>query len=492
MPSVRPRRVLFRVDASASIGTGHVVRCLALAAELGSRGVEASFASRGAAGDLADQIEGGFPVVHLDSPESDERAIISGHMPRDARRPLDAVILDHYGLGAEWLDAAQHLAARRIVIDDLADRDLPCELLINPNIGVEPHDYVTLVPRATRLLLGTRFALLRSPFRAARDRGRSPAGAVKTVLVTMGGSDTLNATSTAIRAVQESVPTARIEVVLGALYRGAPIDGPGIHVHRAIGDEAMAKLMMTADVAIGAGGTTSWERCALGLPSVVLRLARNQDHIAGRLDAAGVALDGGRAEELDVGALSRLIRQLADDIPRRQAMSDRARNLVDGRGVERVAHHVDGVRIRAATLADARLLWHWANDPDTRSASFHPEPIKYQDHLAWLQGRLADRSCLLLIGWNGAGPLGQVRFDIREADAEVSISVAPEHRGTVGLLLLEGAMRRFRRSSPGIGLIAQVKRDNEASRRLFERAGYRLAGERHGVLRYHASATTHA
>ena len=173
-------------------------------------------------------------------------------------------------------------------------------------------------------------------------------------------------------------------------------------------------------------------------------------------------------------------------------MSERASSLVDGRGVERLAHHLEGVRVRRATMGDARLLWNWANDPDTRAASFTPEPIPYPDHLRWLRDRLGDRSCLLLIGWKGAGPLGQIRFDSRGDEAEVSVSVAPEHRGTVGGLFLESAIGRFRRAKPRTAILARVKIDNEQSRRLFERAGFRLVGERKGILLYHASALADA
>jgi UDP-2,4-diacetamido-2,4,6-trideoxy-beta-L-altropyranose hydrolase len=486
--------VLFRVDASESIGTGHVVRCLALSPELERRGIEPWFACRPGAGDPTSQIEAsGYPVIRLEGSSSTELAAISGRVPHDARhRPFASLVMDHYGLGAEWLNGARKLAARRLVIDDLADRSLPCEFLVNPNLGVVPGDYAGLAAPTARLLLGTRYVLLRPPFRAARAASRRPAGAVGTVLVTMGGSDPSGATATAVSAVRSALPNARIDVVLGALYRGQTIEGPGIQVHRAIGGEAMAQLMTDADLAIGAGGTTSWERCAIGLPTVIVRLAGNQDAIARRLDADGEAVDAGPIERLDVAALSGLIRQLADDRSKREAMSDRAWDLVDGRGVERVAHHLDGVRVRRATMADARLLWRWANDPDTRAASLNPEPIPYPDHLRWLRDRLADRSCLLLIGGNGAGPLGQVRFDGREADAEVSISVAPEHRGTVGGLLLESAVRRFRRWMPQASLLAQVKIDNGPSRRLFERAGFRLVGERRGVLTYRASALADA
>lgn len=490
----RPRRVLFRVDASEAIGTGHLVRCLALADELARRGVEPSFASRRGAGDLLDEIDAhGYPAIRLDGTASKESAAIRMNAVVDGRRrPYGAIVVDHYRLGTEWLHAARRLATRRLAIDDLANRRLPCDIVVNPTLGAEPENYANLVAPATRLLLGVRYALVRPIFRTMRAPGRRPAGSVRNVLVSMGGSDAADTTTAVIVAVRSALPEARIEVVVGPLHTGKPVLGPGIHVHRAIEAVAMAKLMVNADIAVGAGGTTAWERCILGVPTVILRLAPNQDTIASRLDVAGAAVDAGPAEQLDGAVLSGLIRQLSDDRSRRDLMSDRARNLVDGRGVERVAHHLEGVRVRRATMADANLLWRWANNPDTRSASFNQEPIPYLDHVLWLRDRLTDRTCLQLIGWNGAGQLGQVRFDIRDGDAEVSIAVAPEHRGTVGGLLLESAVRRFRSGSPSANVIARVKIDNGPSRSLFEHAGFQLVDERRGVLRYHLAASVDA
>lgn len=490
MRSPGRRRVLFRVDSSVALGAGHVVRCLAVSEELTQRAMAPVFASRRMATDAVDQIEAaGYPVVQMTGPITGELAEIGEQVPKsNAGRPFAAVVMDHYGLGAEWLTAARSLASRRIVIDDLANRPLPCEVIVNMNLGVGPRDYEGLAAPGTRLLLGQHFALLRPAFRASRAESRSPVGAVKNVLVSMGGSDPLNVTSRVVSAVRSALPTVQIEVVLGSLFQGESMAGPGIRVHRAIDSDAMARLMIDADLAIGAGGVTAWERCVLGLPSVILRLAPNQDGVATALGAFGAAVDGGPADVLDSDALSRLVRRVAEDRSQRQTLSDRGRDLVDGRGVERVAHHIDAVRVRRATMADTRLLLRWANDPETRAGSLNEDEIAYPDHVRWLENRLADPSCLLLIGMNGAGPLGQVRFDVRDSAAEVSISVAPEHRGTVGTLLLEAAIHRFRRWLPDVGLLAQVKLDNDRSRKLFERVGFSLVGDREGVLLYHASA----
>jgi UDP-2,4-diacetamido-2,4,6-trideoxy-beta-L-altropyranose hydrolase len=488
----KPRRVLFRADASESIGTGHVVRCLALAAELERHGIEPWFATRRAIGDLSDLIAArGYQVIRLEAPAADEAAEIRGSLPRQRRgRPFVALVMDHYALGEEWLKAVRPLATTRVVIDDLADRRLPCDILVNANLGVTTADYADLVAPATRLMVGTRFVLLREPFLVARAAGRRPSSTVQNILVSMGGGDPFGATAKAVAAARSAVPEARIVVVLGALYPSEPEFGLGVGVHRAIDAETMARLMTEADIVVGAGGTTSWERCALGRPSVIVRVAENQNANAMGLAAAGAAVDAGPAEHLNVDILASLIRGLASDVARRAEMSDRAWELVDGRGVQRVANHVDGVRVRNATWSDARLLWVWANDPATRAASLHSEPIPYPEHEAWLRSRLADRSCLLLIGENGTGLIGQVRFDARVDGVEVSISVAPEHRGAVGGLLLASAIRRFSARSPQADLLARVKVDNGASRRVFEQAGFRLVGDNDGVLLYRSPAST--
>jgi UDP-2,4-diacetamido-2,4,6-trideoxy-beta-L-altropyranose hydrolase len=484
--------VLFRADASEAIGTGHVVRCLALAEELARRNIEPWFATRRAAGDLSDMIAGQrCTVVRLDGSGPDEAAEIARHLPpRQGRRPFAALVMDHYHLGETWLKAARPLATTRVVIDDLADRPLPCDLLVNANLGVDATEYADLVTPATRLLLGTRFVLLRRPFVDARAAGRRPPGRVENVLVSMGGGDPVGATAKSVAAVRSAVPDAGIDVVLGALYPGEPAFGPGVRVHRAIDAGAMSRLMAGADIVVGAGGTTAWERCALGRPSVIVRVAENQNANATGLAAAGAAIDAGPAAQLDVAVLAGQIRQLAADVARRGEMSDRAWNLVDGRGVERVANQIDGVRVRKAAWSDARLLWVWANDPGTRAASLHSDTIPYPDHEEWLRARLADRSCLFLIGETGAGPVGQVRFDARDDGAEVSISVAPEHRGTVGGLLLASALRRFSAWSPRADVIARVKVENEPSRRMFEQAGFGIVGDNGGVLLYRSTAST--
>ena len=294
MGTSRPRRVLFRVDASQSIGTGHLVRCVALAAELARRGMELWFAVRPGAIPLLDALDAtrrlGHPGRRLRNGRSSPRsAVLSAAKAAGGHSRLSWSITTGSARSG-WAGPAR-LTKRRVVIDDLADRPLPCELLVNPNLGVMPDDYAGLADPATRLLLGTRFVPLRPAFRVA---GRLPAAPdVTNVLVTMGGSDTVGATRTAVDAVRVALPAARSRSSSEPSTTGTLFRDRGTNVHRAIGDEAMARLMRSADMAVGAGGTTSWERCALGVPTVIVRVARNQDTSTRRLARAGAAIDAG-------------------------------------------------------------------------------------------------------------------------------------------------------------------------------------------------------
>jgi L-amino acid N-acyltransferase YncA len=229
---------------------------------------------------------------------------------------------------------------------------------------------------------------------------------------------------------------------------------------------------------------TALERCSLGLPSIAIRLAPNQDIVVEALAAAGAVVDGGSIASLAAKGLVESLWALARDNVRRSEMGRRGWELIDGRGTVRVAHHIDGVRVRRARTSDAHRLWYWRNDPVARAMSAQTDPVAFDDHLRWLRSTIADPMRMLLIGWNGAGELGQIRFDRRDVDTEVSMSVAQEHRGTVGGLLLRAGIRHFRRSWPNQPILAQVKEENEASRRMFERARFELVGEARGLLQF--------
>ena len=474
------RAVLIRADSSVDLGTGHVMRCLALAEELRERKFAVTFAIRAAAGDLRDRVsEQGYPCLDPGTDPGAEPERLRTGLGRRA----DWIVVDHYGRDARWLESARIAARSRLVIDDLGDRQLSAEVLVDGNLDATCAKYEGRVPRSTRLLLGPRYALLRSEFVQARSNVPEVREKVERIVVSMGGSDPANATAMAVAAVRSALPGVWIDVILGLANMNAirPADRR-LAVHRDV--RSMSDLLLGADLAVGAAGTSALERCAIGLPMVNLRLADNQDGVASAMAEAGLAVDAGRYPHIDARELERAVASLAENHDLRSRMRSAGMQAVDGLGVRRVAGIVDGVRLRRARWSDRRRLWEWANDPHTRMNSLAPEPIPFVTHEDWLRRRLADPTCELLVGQSGRGPIGQMRLDRYRDRGEVSISVAPEHRGGTGRLLLEAGLSRWARRHPGLRLVARIKDGNTPSQRMFERCGFQLIDETSGVLTY--------
>jgi UDP-2,4-diacetamido-2,4,6-trideoxy-beta-L-altropyranose hydrolase len=214
----------------------------------------------------------------------------------------DWLIVDHYALDARWERELRNSCRRLMVIDDLADRSHDCDLLLDQNIGRQVGDYEDLAPSFCRTLIGPRYALLRPEFAEMREFSlqRRVAPEVKTILITMGGVDRANATGQVLQALNDCglPPDIAITVVMGA---GAP----WIHKVRALAANSpwrttvltdvrdMARVMADSDLAIGAAGATSWERCCLGVPTILLAIADNQRQVAVQLDEIGAAVYSG-------------------------------------------------------------------------------------------------------------------------------------------------------------------------------------------------------
>lgn len=331
--------LVFRADASPTIGGGHVMRCLALASALAGRGIEVQFAvSPSTPAAVPALARSGFDVILL--PPDDQVA------PIIARAPT-AVIFDSYAIDARQEAEFRARVPKLVVIDDLASRPHDCDLLIDQNLGREVADYRGLVPAGCRILAGSRYAMLRPEFAAARASSlarraadfaaaRSP----RRVLVTLGMTDVGGITGRILPAVASAAPAAAIDVVLGPIAPSLPMvrrlcaDHPRITLH--IDPPDICALMAAADLAVGAAGSTSWERCCLGLPTAMLILADNQ-RVAGRnLSDAGAALILEPGETNLADLLVRELGALFSDAGRLATMSASAAALIDGEGTDRI------------------------------------------------------------------------------------------------------------------------------------------------------------
>lgn len=314
--------IAFRADASMQIGTGHVMRCLTLADALRERGASCSFVCRPHQGHLLDLVvQRGHQALAL--PELQEIAQLNrnatahthwlgtgwGTDAQDTQhalsahtggQPVDWLVVDHYALDARWEEALRPQAKHIMVIDDLADRPHACELLLDQNLGRMEADYGGLLKGKTTTLIGPQYALLRPEFAALRAQSlarRKSAPQLSRLLITMGGVDKDNATGQVLAVLQSCALPAelRVTVVMGphapwlAQVQAQAMQMPW-PTEVLVGVDSVAQLMAESDLAIGAAGGTAWERCSLGLPSLVLILAENQLSGAVALQKAGAAV----------------------------------------------------------------------------------------------------------------------------------------------------------------------------------------------------------
>lgn len=362
-------KVAFRCDASLDIGTGHVARCLTLAVALRDGGADCRFISRLHAGHLNDRIQGlGFAVTALPASENSVRARknlveredgaahaawLGCSWEEDAaqsRRILseflpDWLVVDHYALDERWETVAKSEGRKVMVIDDLADRRHNCDLLLDQNLGRLPQDYAELVPVGCKVLAGPRYALLRPEFAKLRsyslERRRDPR--IKRLLLAMGGVDQQNATGRVLEALKQCPLPAdcKIWVVMGqhapwldqVRAQSAAMPWP---TEVLVNIEDMAERMADSDFAIGGAGSTSWERCCLGLPAIAFILANNQlengDAMSSGKCAVVVSFDGADANKFSQGfnfALNHLQTN-------HREISLNSATVCDGLGVERV------------------------------------------------------------------------------------------------------------------------------------------------------------
>lgn len=507
-------RIALRVDASATIGLGHLLRCLALAQALRTLGVEACFVTRDLGLDSAACLQAaGFSVHRLPAPGATAAAAAPGAAPHAAwlgvpaaldaaetiaalrtTAPCDWVVVDHYALDADWhRTVAAATGASIAVIDDLADRPLAAALLIDHNLAEPDHrrKYGDRLPPGAAILGGPRFALLGPGYaEAARC---VPGAEVRRIGIFLGGTDPVGLSAVALQACREVAGfRGAVELVsTRANPRHAELQAlaatwPDTTVTLDLPD--LAAFFARHDLQVGAGGGANWERCCVGAPTLALIGASNQLAVVPQLERLGAvaALPTGVAPT--VQTVGHALRALIDDEAQRVALAARARTLVDGHGAMRVALRLgaETLRVRPANAADSQRMYRWRNHPATRAVSRTAQPIDYADHQSWLARTLTEPQRLLLIGEIGPQPVGVIRFDRLGGDTvEVSLYLDPELYGLgLGTALLRAGehaasawSKQSGRGAPAFA--ATVLAGNDGSRRLFEAAGYTF-GDSHG------------
>lgn len=356
--------IFFRTDVSYEIGTGHLMRCLTLADRLQSEGAEITFICRDHPGFDGNIIKDhGFELILLEY--SARGAVNASHeniytrwlaypwnVDRDqtisaiAQTELRAewLVADHYGIDHEWQSGLRRAVDNIMVIDDLANRKHDCDLLLDQNCHVDYKSrYDELVSPETVKLLGPDFAMLRPEFTEVRSGGLAHR-IENRVFVFFGGADLTNETQKTIEALNEIDIPWTADIVVGSANRNRETieklcrDNPDIIFHTNI--KNMAELMAKASLAVGAGGTTTYERAALGLPTIFIAIADNQISVSRGADFLGLGKYLGESSNVSRSELSAAIELLLTDPKQLQQISLRAADLVDGFGVNRVVGEI--------------------------------------------------------------------------------------------------------------------------------------------------------
>jgi UDP-2,4-diacetamido-2,4,6-trideoxy-beta-L-altropyranose hydrolase len=359
------KKVVFRVDASKKIGAGHLMRCIALASEIMQTKVEIFFLTRNIPKSYLNLlIAMGITCLELcsrsDGVSDDQWLAVS--QDEDAnecmsildRLECDLLVVDHYGLDRCWEQRMRPFTKKILVIDDLADRLHACDFLLDQNYYIDMSKrYVDKVPAECTLLLGPEFALLKREFRVMH-KNILPRRSIKTILVSLGGVDANNFTATTILAIAKfGIDKFAVDVVIGTEHPIPELivsmcEKYKFNIH--IQTEEMAQLMARADLAIGASGTTTWERCCLGLPSIVVALAENQVKIARDIHTYGAAIYIGEEKDVSVDLIFDAIGKMCTDDYKVWKLSEAAFTLVDGMGTARVIDKIGIVNENFYTL----------------------------------------------------------------------------------------------------------------------------------------------
>ncbi|MGA7752700.1 MAG: UDP-2,4-diacetamido-2,4,6-trideoxy-beta-L-altropyranose hydrolase [Candidatus Sulfotelmatobacter sp.] len=484
---MNPGLLLIRADASVVSGTGHVMRCLALAQEWQVRGGRAAFAMAEATPAIHSRLKAESCDVHFMPCASGTSEDSTSTIALAHEVGADWIVVDGYQFGAEYQRALKSAGLKVLLLDDYGHAThYYADLVLNQNPSATQIGYSNLESYSA-LLLGPRYCLLRREFQSWRNWKREVRAIGRRVLVTMGGSDPENLTAVVVKALGlTGDPDLEAIVVIGGsspyaeeLERLSLSAAKKISVRRDVSN--IAELMAWADVAVSSAGSTCWELCLLGLPALLFDVADNQKPIARELNRRGCSVHLGSSRDFNAVELAQQLDRLLGSGEVRQAMSLRCRQIVDGKGAARVASIMQaGLHLRPAREADRELLWKWANDPHVRAAAFLPEEIPLEQHNAWFASKMNNPNCLILIAEDPAGKqVGQFRVDWRsEHDGEIDVSVSAGSRGSgFGSALIElGVGRVF--AERGQRLNAFVKNENQASRRAFERAGFNTLGEK--------------
>lgn len=491
-------KIAFRVDASETVGFGHLSRCINLAEELRNRGCEILFVTREDALKSYKVLENRlFETVLLPAPEipgtphENSSSLSLRSEIDDADETIQALdgfkpswlVVDSYDLGKNFEAKLRPHTEKIAVIDDLPDREHDCDLFIDQNYTDRTVESISpRLHRCDQVLIGPRFAMLDAKIQDARKNLPSKNLRIQRIFVFCGGADPNNLTQKVVDALRgDEFSSIAIDVVVGAQNESFEVDVTAADLKnfnfQPASDDYLTTLQQ-ADLAIGAGGTSTWERMCLGIPSIVVSIAANQEPACKRLRDENLINFLGDQEQVSSALVADGVRESLKNQTKLNSQSELARLLVDGRGCKRVAEAIcataeSGLRIRLANKGDCEDYFSWVNDPEVRAQSFNSDAISWAEHKKWFVERLNSGSTEMYVLEANSLPVGQVRFEVVNDCAEIDYSLdSVVRRRGWSALMLEMAINAYRAGSAK-PLKAAVKDENQPSRQVFFKLGFR-------------------
>lgn len=351
--------IAFRADISPTIGTGHFARCLTLAKTIKEKSGRVFFICRKPNSYVVNVlIEHGFELIELNEKSRSSILLDLPHsswldvnqyddaeetIRKISHISLDWLVVDHYALDYRWHEKLRSRVSKLMVIDDLADRKHDADILLDQNYYKNLSErYVNKVPAHCELLLGPRYALLRDEFKDLSFASKPKRNALKKILIFFGGVDKDNYTGSFLSFLcEKDISEFSFDVVVGLNHpKLAEVKTLCEHLNANLHIQTtnMANLMASADLAVGASGASNWERCCVGLPSVILSVAKNQYEIAIGAHLLGVAVFCESASLNSLSPIWNNVIQLKKNPQALVQMSIKGLKLVDGMGASRVVN----------------------------------------------------------------------------------------------------------------------------------------------------------
>lgn len=472
------RFFVFRVDADSIIGIGHLMRCLTLSKKLSGFGFSTAFICN-----KSTQIYKEFITKSGSLYFEIQDEVIKNYEYDDAQKTLNicekidvyALIIDHYNLGINWEKEVRKKIKNIIVIDDLANRNHDCLFLLDSTFDRKNVDYLDKVGGDTNILTGSKFCILREEFyllRAEAINKRLMTKEIGSILLNFGGVDPFMHTILAYRLIREINTRITIIIIISkactSLDKILKISNTDVFVDLHIDTDDVANIMLNADLSIGALGTTSWERCCLGLPSIALLSADNQKHNANLLDKNNAIILSN--ENILKEDLVRIISN-HDSIEIWKNMVTACFKICDGKGLYRVSHEFlkSSFSLNEFSREDSQDLFSWQVEDTSRLFSRNTNKPSRSEHDNWVEKSLSNNNRRIWVLKVDGFSAGYVRLDDIEGAEEVSILISEKFRN-IGLASF--AIDEAKTKSKNNNILAYVDSENTASINLFVRSGF--------------------